>query len=288
MADLISDLRRCQSETSQLKSSLNNLGKEKEEWFGKASLLKKEIASAVEKIQECKSKRDLLTGSVKQKKSELKVLDDSLRELLSKRSVVSKDSASKVKAEISPSRLKAEIEHMETRIETEGISFNEEQKIMKLLKQKKKVLEALKKQNLVSEEIKAVNSSLSDLRDSISDLRGKIKVEAAESQKFHEEMISAIKLLGDLKSKKKECFEKCVELKKSFSEANSKLKEKLAELANLKSRLDNDHALASQEKAERNARFLEQKELELKEKILKGKKLTTQDLLIFQSKELGN
>ncbi len=284
MADLISDLRKCQSDTSQLKSNLNVLGREKEDWFGKAALLKKDIASAVEKIRECKSKRDLLTSSVKQKKAELKLQDDSLKELLIKRSGLKKDGLDKVKVESSPSRIKAEIERMESRIETEAISFAEEQKIMKLLKQKKKALDALNKLNYADEELKTLNKGISSLRDSITALRNSIKAEAAESQKHHEEMIAGIKSLAELKVKKKECLDKCSELKKSFSETNSMLKEKLSVLSGMRLSLDEHKAVESKERAERTEKFLEEKELELKDKILKGQKLTTQDLLIFQSK----
>ncbi len=285
MDSLISEFRRCQSEASQLKSSLNRLGAEKEEWFGKVKLLRKEIVSTVEKIRELKAKRDLLTAAVHQNKPELQKLIDSTADIHSRRDFLTKERDSQLKTagiDKSPDFLKSEIKKLEFKIETEAINFEEETRIMKVLKQKKKILAAYEKLNPLIAELRTINNASYEVDDLIRGLKLKIRADASESQRHHEAMIAAVKSLDELRAKAKEAYEKFSEMKKQFSETNRKLKEKLQELSSMKLKLDEKQISALKETADKKEKFLDEKEAELKEKMLKGKKLTTQDLLIFQ------
>ncbi|MBI2134120.1 hypothetical protein HYU11_05575 [Candidatus Woesearchaeota archaeon] len=281
MADLISDLRKCRNETSQLKTEMNKLVSEKEELFEKANLLKKEIASAIEKIRKSRSDRDSLTSSVKAKKIALNQETEALKELIEKRNSLIK--GSKLKLKSSPSQLKTEIERMENRIETEAISFAEEQKVMKLLKQKKRQLESINTLINTNNEISLTNGKIKESRDLTRSLKGEIIREAEESQAHHEQMMASIKALSELKGKKREFTEKGTEAKKMFSETSKRLNEKLLELSDIKSRMDTQDKHERKESQEKTERMLEAKEAELKDKIMKGKKLTTKDLLFFQA-----
>ncbi len=283
----ISELNRHKSEINRLRTELESLAGEKEEWFGKAALLKKEISLAVQQIKDAKSRRDSLTASVRNRKEELKKADEKLSELIAKYNAASseKEAALKKAGIIKPAAaLKKEIAEKELRIETEVISFEEEKRIMRELKKKKQALAEQEKIAPMLEEGKKLSKDIDDAKKQINTLKSSIRAEAAESQKHHEEMIAGIKKLHELKAHANEAFEKCGGLKKSFAETNTKLKENLIGISKLKLSIDEQREAKRQAEERGRELILEEKEKELREKMAKGKKLTTKDLLFFQTK----
>lgn len=283
----ISELNRHETEINRLRTELAAIAREKEEWLGKAELLKKDISITIQKIKEAKRNRDSLTASVRSLKEELKKTDEKLAELIVKYNAASSEKEAAIKKagiRKPAAALKKEIEEKELRIETEVISFEEEKRIMRELKRKKQELAEQKKLAPLLEEEKKLLKETGDAKRQINSLKNSIRAEAAESQKHHEEMLTGIKNLHELKTRAKDAFWKCSSLKKSFYETNTKLKEKLTGISKLKAGLDTQREARRKEEERRKEALLEEKEKELKEKMAKGKKLTTKDLLVFQTK----
>ena len=72
------------------------------------------------------------------------------------------------------------------------------------------------------------------------------------------------------------------ESKQKFQESNEKLKREIGELNEMSKQVDTDKQSYVEEKKKSIAEVLKVKEQEVEEKIKRGKKLTTQDLLVFQ------
>ena len=136
----------------------------------------------------------------------------------------------------------------------------------------------IEKNNSISREINV-------LKKQSEDVHAKIQSLAKESQARHEEMVSATTKIDELREKEKEANDKFSELKKKFKEANDFLKRKLAE-ANDIGRKINEHIEETKiERKEKEWRTIKEKEANIAEKIRRGKKLTTEDLLVFQGRE---
>ena len=105
---------------------------------------------------------------------------------------------------------------------------------------------------------------------------------AAESQKCHEEIIKSSKEIDGLRMSEKEAFKNFVQFKKNFNEANSSLKEKLNQINLIREKID-EMNLEEEEKIKlrQNAAIMN-KEQEIEEKFKTGKKLTTDDFIVFQ------
>ncbi len=88
-----------------------------------------------------------------------------------------------------------------------------------------------------------------------------------------------------IKTKEKSAFEKFMEFKKKFNEVNEQLKNRLPEMNKLKEEADKYNLESKKKKKEKEEQFLKSKEDIVKEKIKTGKKLTTEDLLVFQNQK---
>ena len=85
-----------------------------------------------------------------------------------------------------------------------------------------------------------------------------------------------------LKEKEANALQKFVEFKKKFNEINTSLKENLTELNKVNEKVEEFKQESKAERKRKEKRRLKSKEDEVQEKIKRGEKLTTEDLLVFQ------
>ncbi len=282
MTDIYSQLQSCQSDVSRLRQELNKLASEKEAQLAKVRSHKADISSLVQKIKSSKEQRDKLTAEVKSLKAEIPALEEKLESGIAEFREARKQKAEIMEKVRFPDAIKRQIAELESKIETEVISFGKEQEIMKVLKQKKKELAEAVKVIPLSEREKSSSSSISELKPRLNGLRAKIKSLASESQRHHEAMIESVNTLKELRALSKESFEKFSEVKKAFAEINSRLKARLDEFSALRKQLDEQKTAARKENEQRKEKLIEDKQAELKEKMMKGGKLTAKDLVFFQ------
>lgn len=277
-----------QADINQLKSELNELGAGAEQAFLQAKTVHNQIGSQIHKIRDLKSKRNSLTNQVKELKKkrdevnvlikpkfdELKALDKEKKEAIKK---------SGVKGD--PSRIKKEIDAMQYKIETEGLTFDKEKKMMKIINEKKKELDQFKAVNAVADKFYKLSKELNELKKQANTVHNEIQTKASESQKFHEEILKLSKDIDAVRGKEKETKEGFSEEQKKFYEINEKLKEKLHEMTKIQAQIGFEKKEEAKSKQERINITLREKEKLVEEKIKKGQKLTTQDLLVFQGKK---
>lgn len=283
--ELVEQLNKCRVEVSTLRGRLDELDKEKESWFRKKGEFSSTIRASIQKIKESKTRRDSLTNEVKELKPKRDVLNRELALKFSefeklKKEKISSSKTSGIKS--SPSSIKQHIEKLEFKIETDTVSFEKEKELMKKIKELKKAYDSAADSLAMGKKARDASEAIRKLRKESNDVHKLIQEKAGQSQVLHEEIIKLSKEIDKMKVGEEEAFRKFSELKKQFAEANNEFKEKLKGMDSIKSQLDRIHLDRKERKRQQEDSFLKSKEDAVNEKLRKGQKLTTEDLLVFQ------
>lgn len=286
--ELIEKLRNLQKEVSDIKNEVTSFNLKKEETFSKKSEVSKQIRELIGKVKDSKVKRDEKTKFVKEEKEKRQKLNEEIKGKFqklgeAKSKVDDKKPTFNDNASKSPGFLRKEIKSLEYKIETEGMSFDKEKKMMKVINQLKKQLVEAEKNTQSYSDLKNLKHEINPLKKDATDIHQTIQKEAQASQMLHTEMIESSKKIDELKNEEKTLMEQFTLEKKSYSEANERLKAKLDELSKLKDELNKYKVDVAEDRKDRQNKSLAEKVREVEEKIKKGEKLTTEDLLIMQS-----
>ncbi len=272
-------------EVSELRRQLADLGRQKEEAFKKKNGFSQQIRALITDIKDSRSTRDQFTRQVADSKERRGHLNDELRQKIEEAKKLNKereDIVKKHKIQGDPAQLKAEIERLERRIETEGLSFDKEQKVMKEIKEKKRLYDGAKKISTVFDRLHALNKEIEHLRQKSDEAHRKIQEKASASQEHHNELIDASKEINALRAQEKEALATCTALKQQFKEKNDQFKQKIAELDKLRGQLEGvreEHRMVTRRQQEITLR---EKQRMVEDKMKRGGKLTTEDLLVMQ------
>ena len=272
-------------EVSELRKKLNELDSHKEKWFKEKEKVQNEITKLISNVKELKKERDSLTQKVKSSKKERQELNKKINEQISKVKELGKDVPTINKYE-NPSRIKEEIKKLEYSIETQAISFEKERKIMKEIKEKKKKLKEIEKRFSEQGDYLKTSKEIDELKKNANNFHKEITKNANTSQEKHEEILKISKQIDELKKEEEEHHKKFIDYKKQFTEANKILKNMLNELSRLNEKISGQKIENAKNKRKKDEIVLKNKEEAVEEKIKKGKKLTTEDLLIFQKTNL--
>ena len=281
---LLTELNTVRSEVRDLRNKRNNLDRKKEELYREKRKVSSDIHSRIRVAKDSKDKRNNLTEAVKTTKHskeeleiKLKVLDDEIQNL--------KEEKAKTLQKIGvqdPMMLKKEIKKLEFKIETEGVTFEKEKELMKVLSKMKKQYESSKGIIDVEHRLSIKFRELRDLREMMDMTKKIVQVSAKESQKHHVELIESSKEIDELK-KKEDTFEsEAAKYKTEMSAVNEELNNKLNRMDELRKVLGENNVKLREDVEKSNHEILKQKDHDVQEKIKTGKKLTTEDLLILQ------
>lgn len=279
---------------SELRNELNSLDKTKEEYFGLSKNNRTKINELRGKVQTLKNERNKLTDSVKKIKVERDSLNKTLKEKIDAFKKIAPKKVEKPKEHVNVGFLRKEIKAMEYKIETEGLEFSKEQKLMKIINEKKKLLDSAGPVHL-SEEGKTLSKEIDLIRAKADEVHKLMQVQASESQKKHEEVIKLSNELKEVENKQKELDEKCKEFKTKVHEVNEKLKGTLDKavleakehpVQHHENRKDRRHSQKEhgKEREHKQSHTIEELQRKVEEKIRKGEKLTTDDLRVYQAK----
>lgn len=287
--ELIAELDKHKAEVSKLKRALNELDIEKESWFKKREEFSKKIREYIQKIKGNREKRDALAKEIKELKPKRGSINSSIF-------IKSKDLENLKKEKIglanslgikeTPSKIRHDIENLEFKIETSAMPFDKERELMKRIKGLKKLYSAASAVNGFNEKIKAAGDEIRKMRSSANDTHRSIQEKAGQAQALHQEILDISAEADKIKVEEESAFKKFSDLKAKFNEANAQLKEKLKTMDGIRNSLDSISSERKERKRMRQESFLRSKEDEVNEKIKRGEKLTTEDLLVFQ--EFGN
>ncbi len=283
--ELIRKFNEIKNEVKKLRDQLNDLDKQKEAWFEKKENTSKEILRYVKQIKEFKAKRDFLTKDVQEIKGEREKYNDKIKENINQIRRLEGEKMEiirKYNIKGDPSKIKEEIDRLELMIETEVLSFEKEKGIMKKIKELKKNYKEAEQVSNVWEKINWLSKETERLRQAADEVHKKIQGKAFSSQEKHEGMIATVKKVEELEEKMNRENKKFIEYKKRFIDVNNKLKEKLSVINELNKKLMEDKEEFMKTREEEKRKKIEDKEKEIEKKIKDRKKITTEDLLVFQ------
>lgn len=282
--NLMNEMNSLKSEVKELRIKLNALDRTKEDFFRERRKIGSDIYSRIKNAQDNKHKRDSLTGVVKNTKLSKEEMESRVKELDADITKL-KEEKRKMLEKLGvgdPMMLKRNIKALEFKIETEGLSFEKEKEMMKVLSKMKKQYEGSKSINDVTRQLDLKFREIRDLRAQLDMTKKIVQHSAKESQKHHVELIESSKEIDELKKKEVEFEEKIGKIKAEMHEITDELDKRNAKMDELRKTLHDNNVQLKEDVDKANQEILRHKDEEVKDKLKKGKKLTTEDLLILQ------
>ncbi len=286
-SELFSEFDAQKRTVSELKIDLNGLRAQLEPLFTKRKETGQSIRELLQRVKRLKEERDKLTGEVKEHKHEratqqevVRVRIEAIKELQKKRDEVQKKHSIKG----NPSEFKRDIEKIEYRIETEGMSFANEQKLMKRIKELQKKAEEAAVVSDVWGKIHAAEKEIHELKKKGDDAHKALRKKADESQKKHEEMIALLKEVDEFRKNEIALNADIDAMKNKYDEVKKKLEEELLKLTELGMKIGEVKSEGERKRKEKVEQQIASKTQSIEEKLRKGEKLTTEDLLAWQMK----
>jgi len=282
--ELFADLDKLKADVNSLRKDLNKADNDKELWHSKKETASIDIRKRIDSIKENREKRDALTEKVRELKEKRAKLNDDLRKRISELEELKKESANLMKKSkiTDPARIKTAIDAIESKLETEVMSFEKEKELSKKLKMLKKLLADASGLAGILDAVKKLNFEAGNAKKESNSVHKEIQDLAKESQALHESIISESKNVDELKAKEEDAFSKFVEFKKIFSEKNRFLKEKLESMGKIRIEINKFQLEEDEKRRLQEAMLIKSKEQDLENKIKSGRKLTTEDFLVFQ------
>ncbi len=268
-------------EVAELRKKLNQVNNEKENWFRKKEELKKEIAISITEAKKLREEKDKVNLQVK----EFKKKRDEQNSITKKKIDEFKDLKEKINLKEkgkSAGETKNEIDKIEERIETEALKFSEEKRLMKKIAKLREEYEKAKGESSVFGEIKKIESEIVESKKAAEELHKKVQELAEESKKKHGAYLEVSKKIKEINNEQENAFNNFLKFKEEFNRISKMADDKLGELRKVKDELDGFKLKDKEEKDEAKKRILDKKAEDVEEKLKKGEKLTTEDLIKFQ------
>lgn len=266
---------------------LEELNEKKEAAFREKQQIGTKIAEKIKKIGQLKKRRDELTAEVRGLKKERDALNNQITEQISevkkvrpqKQVDLPKDEKGRP---LRPRFLQKQIKALEQKIETVPMDFNAEQRVMKQIKTLRKQLEESEEAMGMSTEVAEKSRKIDEFKRAANALHAKVTDLAKESQQYHEEMLQIGNEIDELKKKEDEEFNTFAKYKEQYVKLAGNVKAEQAEQRRVKAKRQ---TLAKKKREEAEKKSLKERAQEAEDKMSKGKKLTTEDLLALQGIE---
>ncbi|MBI2107100.1 hypothetical protein HYT57_03880 [Candidatus Woesearchaeota archaeon] len=272
-------------EISELKNQLNLLNEEKEKWYREQHKLKVTLQEEIKKIKVIKNIADKSGLEIKDARKardsenhKVKSLITKIKELRERKVLLLKKYNVK-----EPEKVHSQIEQLERKIETEALSPDQEKKVMKQINSLKKMFGKDSELEAVIQDIKDVSAKLDDAKKKADELHKKLQDTKKEGgyRGFKE----SSKKITEIKNKQQEAYHKFLDVKKKFLEVDEEIKGKL-KLLNTQKKSENVKREVEKKKVETmNIAKIHRLAQKVEEKIKKGQKITTEDLLAFQAQK---
>lgn len=273
------------NEIAKLRNSLNELSNQKEQLFSKKSDIDKKISNSITKVNKLREDRDSLVKQIQGDKAIRDKLNKETREKIDKVKEA-RDKKNRVMAKHkikgNPMALKGEIERLEQTMEIEVISFKKEKEIMKQLKDLKKKFSDFKSISDVFDNMDSLSKEIDDLKKRSEDAHKRVQDAAKLSQEKHIQLMPMSNDLDKLKEQKLHAMAKISEIKDKIKKVDEGLRENLGASTDVSGKLEVYKKEAKKKKQEKEEAEMKKKEDFIREKMKKGGKLTTEDIIALQ------
>lgn len=286
--ELLENLKVLKKEISDLRLNLNSLNEQKEIWFKKREEFTPKLSSLINNLKGIKSEKDSFNKNFQKEKEkrdrfnkEVKGLALNLRNLKQEKS----DFLKKHNIKSDPEKIKQIMENLESSIETEAFSFAKEKKIMSEIKRLRALYSETSQVNTIVEQISLVSKQLDEKRKLADEAHNRLKSFRSKNKEGYDSFINLSRNINLLKKQREDAFRNFLDFKKQFVQINNSLKEKLGSLKRIQVSLDAFKKKSSAKKRIKEDLLLQEKTKFVEEKLKSGKKLTTEDLVVFQKKK---
>ncbi|MBI2105523.1 hypothetical protein HYT56_01655 [Candidatus Woesearchaeota archaeon] len=273
--------KELQNEIAELRKKLDSVNEEKEKWFSKKEGLKKEISKIVNEARKLREEKDKINADVKKFKEERDKQNTFTKEKIERVKSL-KDKINFKEKDNSPEGIKKEIESLELKIETEALSFANEKKLMKIISKLKQEYKKAKDSAETSDNKNKAEREIIDSKKKAEELHGKVQELAGKSKEKHNIYLEISRKIKEINSEQEKAFDNFLKFKEEFNSLSKNLNDKLDELKDSKLKIDTFKMKSKEEKEEAKKKILLKKVEDVEEKLKKGKKLTTEDLIRYQ------
>ncbi len=282
----IEEYKKLQNEVSQLKSQLTDINQNKEHWFKHKEDLKKEIANLILKIKEIKNEKDkknLELDELKKQRdfynTEVKTLINTIKEVNEEKS----DAFKKYNIRVDPKNIQYKINELEKKVEIET-NFEKEKKLMIEIRKLKKTYGEVSELAKISEKESEISRNIRTARKKANEFHQKI-IDITKNTSY-DVFIILSKKINELKKIQEEAFQKFIEYKNEYSNINYQLNSRSEDLGVLRAVFSQNKEIKKIEKHEKDRKIIAEKTKQVEHKLKTKRKITTEDLIILQGKDI--
>ncbi|MAF51153.1 MAG: hypothetical protein CMH64_03605 [Nanoarchaeota archaeon] len=268
------DFSSLSRDISNLRSELNKINVEKEKWFKRKEDLKGEVLKLINEVKKLRDKKEIATKEIKKLKQERDRNNKEVKENISK--IKKLDSP---KDNVDNKFVKSQIEKLETSIETEALSLTKEKQIMKQINKLKKEYKVVKNN---SDSSSKVSVDIKRYKTKAEIFHKKIQEIAKKSQNDYKKLTELSKKIKEINTEQEDAFANFLKFKNEFVKKGSLLESKLKSAGEARRKLDRVQKDRSKKKKLREDKFIQNKVKKVEEKLKEGKKLTKEDIMVFQ------
>lgn len=284
---LTNTLQTLNKEIAVLRDKLDQVGKQREEWFQRKENLKRRVANLISKTKEVRELRDhsakeMIEITKRRDETNAKVseLVKKYNDLYYERNKLFKQHNIKY----TPEKLKSNIQYYETQIETEALSFKKELKLMEYIKQLKKIYDQTKVASDVLKHMNVISAEINEHKKKSSEFHSKVYECYYKNRQSKKDFKNLSYKITNFNFLQEEAFNMFVKLKEEYASLNKTFKDKLTESARISRILHQAKKDIEHKKEESVRKIIEEKQKTAVEKFRSKKKLTNEDLLAFQGK----
>lgn len=275
--------RELQKEIVGLRKKLEDTNNEKENWFKRKEDLKKEIANSIKEAKKLRDDKEKINAEVKTCKEKRDKQNSITREMISSvKDLRAKENTGEKGR--SADLIKNEIEKIQVRIETEALKFQEEKRLMKMIGRLKQEYERAKSEASISGEMKNLDKDIKDSKEEAEKMHSKVQELAGEGKKKHDAYLELSKKIKLMNNEQEKAFDNFLKFKDEFNKVSNEIDNKLDELRKTKDLLDHIKSKGKEKTEEAKKMILTKKAEDVEEKLKKGWKITTEDLIKFQGR----
>jgi len=276
-------LNEIQKEITELKARLNQCNDQKEKLYREKEVVGRQISSSIREFKKLREERNSLTAEVRLLKEERKKFHELIKTEIKEVKEL-REGTEEVDFH-GAGRIRKEIEMIDRKIETEAPSFEKEKAMMKRINELKKQLKQKQEAEEHWKKSKAVSHDIEESKHKADSVHKTVSERAALSQERHEKMLVLSKKVDELKEQEKTIIEKIKPIKDDMDAVSKQLEEKLMQAGQLGFQAKEEKQRKEDTRKSSNQKKFEDLLAIVEEKIKKGEKLTTEDLIVMQGKK---
>jgi len=282
MHEKVEEYKKLRNGVEKAKNERDKLHQDKELWFKKKEELKNVMNEKITKLKSFKKENDKTNISIqelKQARDEQNKLVKGLIRDIKKFNKDKKKTLEKYNSRTDPTKILHKINELEQKVEIET-SFKREEKLMEQIKKFRKEYEDSSEIRTVIEQKNNIESEIKEAKKKADKLHSQMMELAKDTD--YAEFITLSQEIAKIKKEQENSFQKFIEAKNNYFEANKKVQDHIKASRDTRKELENKKIAVKEIIEEQTKEKLRQKSQEVEEKIKKGKKLTTEDIIAFQ------